>query len=214
MRYKIDTSFDLPDLSGWSGYVEPSYVLCGAGATSDCPDATRSRIMARSGAGQPLWSQGRWEWTAPPGTTVLGKCSPRRRPQAQVASRGRGINRAEGFRPSLEGPGVRIRTRGLRWGNFRRRAPGARSRCAEGLFTDPEPVWSFARLMARPPAGRRRMRSRTSAWRGRRHDDLRATSATTRPSVRATVGHARRHTPIRKRSSAQPMEGLCWYSLM
>ncbi|MEA2457034.1 MAG: hypothetical protein QOC95_6, partial [Thermoleophilaceae bacterium] len=53
------------DLSGWSGYVEPSYVLCGAGATAGCPDATTSRIMARSGAGQPLWSQGRWEWTAP-----------------------------------------------------------------------------------------------------------------------------------------------------
>jgi hypothetical protein len=60
------------DLSGWSGYVEPSYVLCGAGATTGCPDATTSRIMARSGAGQPLWSQGRWEWTAPPGTTIAG----------------------------------------------------------------------------------------------------------------------------------------------
>jgi hypothetical protein len=60
------------DLSGWSGYVEPSYVLCGTGATAGCPDATTSRIMARSGAGQPLWSQGRWEWTAPPGTTIAG----------------------------------------------------------------------------------------------------------------------------------------------
>jgi hypothetical protein len=60
------------DLSGWSGYVEPSYVLCGAGATAGCPDATTSRIMARSGSGQPLWSQGRWEWTAPPGTTIAG----------------------------------------------------------------------------------------------------------------------------------------------
>ena len=28
--------------------------------------------MARSGAGQPIWSQGRWEWTAPPGTTIAG----------------------------------------------------------------------------------------------------------------------------------------------
>ncbi|HEY3612080.1 MAG TPA: hypothetical protein VGK92_00160 [Gaiellales bacterium] len=60
------------DLSGWSGYVEPSYLLCGSGATSGCPDATTSRIMARSGVGQPLWSQGRWEWTAPPGTTIAG----------------------------------------------------------------------------------------------------------------------------------------------
>jgi hypothetical protein len=60
------------DLSGWSGYVEPSYVLCGTGATTGCPDATTSRIMARSGSGQPLWSQGRWEWTAPPGTTIAG----------------------------------------------------------------------------------------------------------------------------------------------
>jgi hypothetical protein len=60
------------DLSGWSGYVEPSYMLCGTGATTGCPDATTSRIMARSGAGQPLWSQGRWEWTAPPGTTIAG----------------------------------------------------------------------------------------------------------------------------------------------
>ena len=31
--------------------------------------------MARSGAAQPLWSQGRWEWTAPPGTTIAAALS-------------------------------------------------------------------------------------------------------------------------------------------
>ncbi len=60
------------DLSGWSGYVEPGYLLCGRGAPAGCPDITTNRIMARPGAAQAVWSQGRWEWTAPPGTTIVG----------------------------------------------------------------------------------------------------------------------------------------------
>ena len=60
------------DLSGWSGYVEPGYLLCGRGATAGCPDVSTNRILARAGAAQAVWSQGRWEWTAPPGTTIVG----------------------------------------------------------------------------------------------------------------------------------------------
>ncbi len=60
------------DLSGWSGYVEPGYVLCGRGATAGCPDVSTNRILAQPGAGQAVWSQGRWEWTAPPGTVIVG----------------------------------------------------------------------------------------------------------------------------------------------
>jgi hypothetical protein len=60
------------DLSGWSGYVEPGYVLCGHGATAGCADISTNRILARAGSGQAIWSQGRWEWTAPPGTTIVG----------------------------------------------------------------------------------------------------------------------------------------------
>ena len=60
------------DLSGWSGYVEPGYVLCGRGATAGCPDVSTNRIMAQTGSAQAIWSQGRWEWTAPPGTLIVG----------------------------------------------------------------------------------------------------------------------------------------------
>ncbi|MDX6563528.1 MAG: hypothetical protein QOD65_3342, partial [Gaiellales bacterium] len=60
------------DLSGWSGYVEPGYLLCGHGATAGCPDVSTNRILAQSGSGQAVWSQGRWEWTAPPGTLIVG----------------------------------------------------------------------------------------------------------------------------------------------
>ena len=60
------------DLSGWSGYVEPGYVLCGHGATAGCADVSTNRILANAGSGQAIWSQGRWEWTAPPGTTIVG----------------------------------------------------------------------------------------------------------------------------------------------
>ena len=60
------------DLSGWSGYVEPGYVLCGRGATAGCPDVSTNRILAQPGVGQAVWSQGRWEWTAPPGTQIVG----------------------------------------------------------------------------------------------------------------------------------------------
>ena len=60
------------DLSGWSGYVEPGYVLCGRGATAGCPDVSTNRILAQPGTGQAVWSQGRWEWTAPPGTLIVG----------------------------------------------------------------------------------------------------------------------------------------------
>jgi hypothetical protein len=34
------------DLSGWSGYVEPGYLLCGQGTTAGCPDVSTNRIMA------------------------------------------------------------------------------------------------------------------------------------------------------------------------
>jgi hypothetical protein len=70
-QYRLSYDFSA-DLSGWSGYVEPGYNLCGRGATAGCPDIATNRIMARVGAGQAIWSQGRWEWTAPSGTTIVG----------------------------------------------------------------------------------------------------------------------------------------------
>jgi hypothetical protein len=69
-QYTLSYDFSA-DLSGWSGYVEPGYNLCGRGATAGCPDVSTNRIMARAGS-QAIWSQGRWEWTAPPGTTIVG----------------------------------------------------------------------------------------------------------------------------------------------
>jgi hypothetical protein len=70
-QYTLSYDFSA-DLSGWSGYVEPGYNLCGRGATAGCPDISTNRIMARVGGGQAIWSQGRWEWTAPLGTTIVG----------------------------------------------------------------------------------------------------------------------------------------------
>src|SRR4029077_3120209 len=70
-QYTLSYDFGA-DLSGWSGYVEPGYNLCGRGATAGCPDVSTNRIMARAGTSQAIWSQGRWEWTAPPGTTIVG----------------------------------------------------------------------------------------------------------------------------------------------
>jgi hypothetical protein len=58
------------DLSGWGGYVEPGYTLCGRSSPAGCPDISTNRILARAGGSQAIWSQGRWEWTAPPGTTI------------------------------------------------------------------------------------------------------------------------------------------------
>jgi hypothetical protein len=70
-QYTLSYDFTA-DLSGWSGYVEPGYNLCGHSAPVGCPDIGTNRIMARAGLGQAIWSQGRWEWTAPPGTTIVG----------------------------------------------------------------------------------------------------------------------------------------------
>jgi hypothetical protein len=70
-QYTLSYDF-ASDLSGWGGYVEPGYNLCGPGATAGCPDLSTNRIMARVGSAQAIWSQGRWEWTAPPGTTIVG----------------------------------------------------------------------------------------------------------------------------------------------
>ena len=70
-QYTLSYDF-ASDLSGWGGYVEPGYNLCGGGSTAGCPDVTTLRIMARAGGAQAIWSQGRWEWTAPPGTTIVG----------------------------------------------------------------------------------------------------------------------------------------------
>ena len=60
------------DLSGWSGYTEPGYLLCGRTATAGCPDTATNRIHLRPGLVPVAWAQGRWEWTAPPGTTIVG----------------------------------------------------------------------------------------------------------------------------------------------
>ena len=60
------------DLSGWSGYSEPGYLLCGRTATAGCPDASTNRIHLRPGLVPAPWAQGRWEWSAPPGTTIVG----------------------------------------------------------------------------------------------------------------------------------------------
>jgi hypothetical protein len=70
-QYTLSYDF-ASDMSGWGGYVEPGYNLCGAGSAAGCPDVTMLRIMARAGGAQAIWSQGRWEWTAPPGTTIVG----------------------------------------------------------------------------------------------------------------------------------------------
>ena len=70
-QYTLSYDFS-SGLSGWGGYVEPGYNLCGPGATAGCPDVSTNRIMARVGGAQAIWSQGRWEWTAPPGTTIVG----------------------------------------------------------------------------------------------------------------------------------------------
>ena len=35
-QYTLSYDFSA-DLSGWSGYVEPGYNLCGRGATAGCP---------------------------------------------------------------------------------------------------------------------------------------------------------------------------------
>jgi hypothetical protein len=70
-QYTLSYDF-ASDMSGWGGYVEPGYNLCGGGSAAGCPDVTTLRIMGRVGAAQAIWSQGRWEWTAPPGTTIVG----------------------------------------------------------------------------------------------------------------------------------------------
>ena len=70
-QYTLSYDFSA-DLSGWSGYVEPGYNLCGHTAPVGCPDVSTNRIMARVGGAQAIWSQGRWEWTAPPGTVIVG----------------------------------------------------------------------------------------------------------------------------------------------
>jgi hypothetical protein len=70
-QYTLSYDF-ASDLSGWGGYVEPGYNLCGRNATAGCPDVSTNRIMAGVGGAQAIWSQGRWEWTAPPGTTIVG----------------------------------------------------------------------------------------------------------------------------------------------
>ena len=78
------------DLSGWTGYVEPGYLLCGHSSPAGCPDVATNRIFARAGASQPIWSQGRWEWTAPPGTTIVrGALETAPGNTRQNASRGR-----------------------------------------------------------------------------------------------------------------------------
>jgi hypothetical protein len=53
-QYTLSYDF-AADLSGWSGYVEPGYNLCGRGATAGCPDVSTNRIMARVGSGQAIW---------------------------------------------------------------------------------------------------------------------------------------------------------------
>jgi hypothetical protein len=70
-QYTLSYDFS-SDLSGWSGYVEPGFMLCGPTSTGGCADLSTNRIMARPGAAQAIWSQARWEWTAPPGTTIVG----------------------------------------------------------------------------------------------------------------------------------------------
>ena len=56
-QYTLTYDFSA-DLSGWSGYVEPGYLLCGRGATAGCPDVSTNRILAQPGAGQAVWSRG------------------------------------------------------------------------------------------------------------------------------------------------------------
>jgi hypothetical protein len=68
-QYTLSYDFS-SGLSGWGGYVEPGYNLCGPSAPVGCPDVSTNRIMARVGGAQAIWSQGRWEWTAPAGTTI------------------------------------------------------------------------------------------------------------------------------------------------
>jgi len=60
------------DMPGWSGYLEAPYLLCAPIAQAGCPDIYTARVFARPGAYKPSWAQGRWEWTAPPGTRIAG----------------------------------------------------------------------------------------------------------------------------------------------
>ena len=59
-------------MPGWSGYLEAPYLLCAPIAQAGCPDIYAARVFARAGAFKPAWAQGRWEWTAPPGTRIAG----------------------------------------------------------------------------------------------------------------------------------------------
>jgi hypothetical protein len=67
--YRITYDFG-SDLSGWSAYVEPGWMDCSRLTPAGCPDLSTLRVMARPGAARADWSQGRWEWTAPPGSVI------------------------------------------------------------------------------------------------------------------------------------------------
>jgi hypothetical protein len=67
--YRITYDFG-SDLSGWSAYVEPGWMDCSRVTPAGCPDLSTLRVMAKPGAARADWSQGRWEWTAPPGSVI------------------------------------------------------------------------------------------------------------------------------------------------
>ena len=104
------------DLSGWSGYSEPGYLLCGRTATAECPDASTNRIHLRPWLVPAPWAQGRWEWTAPPGTTIVG---------GELAYRTRMLAGSQFAR-------VKLRADGQDWGT----APAVVSEQQTGPLTD------------------------------------------------------------------------------
>ena len=67
--YRITYDFG-SDLTGWSAYVEPGWLDCSRVTPAGCPDLSTLRVMARPGAARADWSQGRWDWTAPPGSVI------------------------------------------------------------------------------------------------------------------------------------------------
>ena len=104
------------DLSGWSGYSEPGYLLCGHAATAGCSDTSTNRIFLRPGLVPSPWAQGRWEWTVPPGTAIVG---------GQLAYRTRMLSSSQFAR-------VKLRADGQDWGN----APAIVSEQQTGPLSD------------------------------------------------------------------------------
>ena len=123
-----------PTCPAGAAMSSPGYVLCGHGAPPAAPTSRRTASWRAPGGAQAIWSQGRWEWTAPPGTTIVG---------GSLAYRTR-------MRHSQFFARVKMRTDGVLG-----RCPDARERAADDRADRPrDPAGR------RLPAGRRRRSTR------------------------------------------------------